>query len=89
MTSPRCRKISGSCTRRPTDETPLSRPRTAAVLLIPLTPTAGGYYRLMTDQADNETTIPIRPERFGLTLIGFASRERFNVYAHPERVVNE
>jgi len=28
-------------------------------------------------------------ERFGMTLIGFASRERFNVYAHPERVVNE
>jgi FdhD protein len=28
-------------------------------------------------------------ERFGLTLIGFASRERFNIYTHAERVVNE
>jgi FdhD protein len=28
-------------------------------------------------------------ERFGMTLIGFASRERFNVYTHPGRVVNE
>ena len=28
-------------------------------------------------------------ERFGMTLIGFASRERFNVYTRPERVVNE
>ena len=28
-------------------------------------------------------------ERFGMTLIGFASRERFNIYTRPERVVNE
>ncbi len=26
-------------------------------------------------------------QRFGITLIGYARRNRFNIYAHPERIV--
>ncbi len=28
-------------------------------------------------------------ERFGMTLIGFTSRERFDIYTRPERVVSK
>jgi FdhD protein len=26
-------------------------------------------------------------QRFGITLIGYARRNRFNIYSHPERIV--